>query len=48
MKKGDAETSVESLTLTIISSNTNVVPNVNLSLSGTGASRNLKNHACWC
>lgn len=48
MKKGDSETSVESLTLTITSSITNVVPNVNLSLSGTGVSRNLKNHAYWC
>ncbi|MEG3844136.1 CARDB domain-containing protein, partial [Microcoleus sp. herbarium14] len=40
----DAETAVGSLTLTATSSNTAVVPNgsLNLALSGTGASRNLK------
>ncbi len=38
----DAETAVGSLTLTATSSNTAVVPNANLTISGTGASRNLK------
>ncbi|WP_293338152.1 CARDB domain-containing protein [Microcoleus sp. CAWBG58] len=38
----DAETAVGNLTLTATSSNTAVVPNANLTISGTGASRNLK------
>ncbi len=38
----DAETAVANLTLTATSSNTAVVPNANLAISGTGASRNLK------
>jgi YDG domain len=39
---GDAETAVESLIVTATSSNTSVLPNSNLNLTGTGASRNLK------
>ena len=38
----DVETAVGSLTVTVTSSNTTVVPNAGLSLTGTGASRNLK------
>lgn len=38
----DAETSVGSLTVTATSGNTSVVPNANLVLSGSGASRNIK------
>jgi hypothetical protein len=39
---GDAETAVGSLIVTATSSNTTVVPNANLTLTGTVASRNLK------
>lgn len=39
---GDDLTPVGSLNVTAISSNTTVVPNTNLSLTGTGASRNLR------
>jgi hypothetical protein len=39
---GDDATPVGSLTVTVTSSNTTVVPNANLVLTGTGASRNLK------
>lgn len=39
---GDDITPVNSLTVSVSSSNTTVVPNANLALSGTGASRNLK------
>ena len=38
----DAETAVGSLTVTASSSNTSVVPNANISLTGGGASRNVK------
>ncbi|GGD79624.1 hypothetical protein GCM10011514_49500 [Emticicia aquatilis] len=39
---GDTETAVGSLTVSVTSNNTSVVPNANLVLTGTGASRNLK------
>jgi uncharacterized repeat protein (TIGR01451 family) len=39
---GDAETAVGSLTVTAASGNQAVVPDANLSLTGSGASRNLK------
>ncbi|MCU0324868.1 MAG: YDG domain-containing protein [Spirosomaceae bacterium] len=39
---GDTETAVGSLTVTVTSNNTTVVPNANLILTGAGASRNLK------
>ncbi|WP_292866989.1 putative Ig domain-containing protein [Nostoc sp. LPT] len=38
----DSDTPVENLTVTVTSSNTAVVPNGNLTLTGTGVSRNLK------
>ena len=38
----DAETAVGSLTVTATSSNVTVLPNTNLNLTGSGASRNLK------
>lgn len=38
----DAETSVNSLTVTAASGNQTVVPNANLNLTGSGAARNLK------
>jgi hypothetical protein len=39
---GDDATPVGSLTVSVMSSNLTVVPNANLALTGTGASRNLK------
>jgi uncharacterized repeat protein (TIGR01451 family) len=39
---GDAETAVASLTVTVASNNQAVVPDANLTLTGSGASRNLK------
>jgi hypothetical protein len=39
---GDAETAASNLTVTATSSNTTVVPNANIRISGTGASRNMK------
>ncbi len=38
----DVETPVGSLTVTATSSNTSIVPNANISLTGSGATRNLK------
>jgi uncharacterized protein len=38
----DSDTPVGNLTVTVTSSNQSVVPNANLALTGTGASRNLK------
>ncbi|MEB3295388.1 MAG: ExeM/NucH family extracellular endonuclease [Synechococcales bacterium] len=38
----DGDTDVNSLTVTVASSNPSVVPNANLTLTGTGANRNLK------
>ncbi len=39
---GDLETAAGSLIVTVVSSSTSVVPNANITLSGTGASRNIK------